>query len=300
MQEIQKIQKIQKIDTHLHFWQYRAADFPWISPALMPQLQRDFLPEDALPVLDAAQVQAAIAVQARSSAVETDFLLQLAAKHPQVLGVIGWADLGTDGLGRQLEPWIAQPAFKGLRHILQDEPDVGQWVSQSALDRNLKILQKQKLVYEVLVFHHQLPSVLKFCGRHDNHWLVLDHAAKPPLANQPDKAALFKRWAAGIKQLAAMPHMLCKLSGLVTETDWQNNRLNQKSMKDIWTCFDTVLEAFGPSRLMYGSDWPVCTLAAPYAQVHGETNDWVKSRLKLNMPEQQAFWAETAKRCYNL
>ena len=287
-----------KIDAHQHYWNYRANDFPWIT-STMPVLQQDYLPQDCQSALLATWVQGTIAVQARTVAEETDFLLHIAARNPEVLGVIGWADLGADDLAQRLDTWCTNPAFKGLRHILQDEPQPGDWVKEPAHNRSLKLLQKRGLVYEVLVFHHQLPLVLDFCAQHAQHWLVLDHAAKPPLRQTANAAEATSAWAANIKKLAALPHVACKLSGLVTETDWQlEGGLTAKNTFDIEACFDTVLHAFGPERLMYGSDWPVCKLAATYSQVHTIANNWAQSRLTPR--EQAAFWGGTAQRCYRL
>ena len=287
-----------KIDTHQHYWHYQADDFPWISEA-MPSLQRNCCPTDCKAALEAAGVQAPNAVQARAVAAETEFLLRTAAHNPEVLGVIGWADLGGNDLAQQLDGWCAEPAFKGLRHILQDEPDVGCWAAAASHNRGLRLLQKHRRVYEILVFHHQMPSVIEFCARHDAHWLVLDHAGKPPLDNRKNDRQALSRWDTAIHQLACMPHVVCKLSGLVTETEWQSGAgLSAENTQSILACFDTVLGAFGPDRLMFGSDWPVCELAAPYAQVHALAHTWARSRL--TALEQAAFWGETAMRCYGL
>lgn len=287
-----------KIDAHQHYWKYQENDFPWIS-STMPVLQQDFLPQDCQSAMRAAGVQGTIAVQARTVAEETDFLLQIAARNPEVLGVIGWADLGADDVAQRLDVWCSNPAFKGLRHILQDEPDAGDWAACPAHNRSLALMQKRGLVYEVLVFHHQLASVLDFCAQHDQHWLVLDHVAKPPLQTAKNAVEATRLWTAGIKKLASLPHVVCKLSGLVTETDWQlQNELTAKNTRDIEACFDTALQAFGPQRLMYGSDWPVCQLAATYSQVHAIADSWAKSLL--TPTEKAAFWGGTAQRCYGL
>ncbi len=265
----------------------------------MAVLQRDCLPADCAPALRAAGVDAVLAVQARGSLVETDFLLTMAAVHPQVIGVLGWADLTLPNIQQQLETWSQQSALKGLRHILQDETDVAAWVAQSNVNQNLAWLQHHQLVYDVLVFEHQLSAVTAWCAQHDAHWLVLDHVGKPALRDALDGHAHVERWRAGLCELAAMPHVMCKLSGLVTETPWQQAQgLSVAARKQIWACFDAALSAFGPRRILFGSDWPVCQLAASYEDVFELALTWADKTL--SMQEQQSFWSGNAQRCYNL
>ena len=288
-----------KIDTHQHFWRYSAPEFPWISEA-MPALRRDCLPPDNAAAMRTAGVDGVVAVQARTLADETDFLLGLAEQCPEVLGVVGWADLGAADLEPRLRAWCAHPAFKGLRHILQDEADASAWVAAPAHQRGLQTLQRQQRVYDVLVFEPQLPAAVALCARHDTHWLVLDHVGKPALRDWGDDGAQASPgWSHALRELAAMPHVMCKLSGAVTETDWLNNHgLTRQDTRNILACFDQALDAFGPHRLMFGSDWPVCQLSAPYDVVHGLAEQWARSRL--NAAEQEAFWSGNALRCYDL
>ena len=287
-----------KIDAHQHFWCYRAEEFPWIDEG-MPLLQRDCLPEDVRSALRAAAVDAVVAVQARTLAAETDFLLRLADQNPEVVGVVGWADLAAPDLAHRLEQWADHSAFKGLRHILQDEGDVGAWVSHPGIMRGLRTLQQRGLVYEVLVFDHQLSSVAEFCASNDAHWLVLDHVGKPAVRDWRRKTDAQSRWCRSIRELATLPHVVCKLSGLVTEADWGSHAgVTPEDSKTMLSCFDQALEAFGPQRLMYGSDWPVCQLSASYQVVHGLAHGWAQSRLTVQ--EQAAFWSGNAIRCYGL
>jgi L-fuconolactonase len=163
----------------------------------------------------------------------------------------------------------------------------------------MQVLQKHELVYDVLVFEHQLPSVMDFCARHDAHWLVLDHVGKPALRNWSPSREQARPWAKHLRQLAALPHVMCKLSGLVTETQWQHGQgLSLADAQAIWACFDQALEAFGPRRLMYGSDWPVCQLSSSYDAVHKLAQTWAETALTLT--EQEAFWSGNAQRCYTL
>jgi L-fuconolactonase len=285
-----------KIDTHQHFWHFEPAYFPWIS-AQMPDLRQNFLPPDSRPFMDACAVDAVIAVQARSQSQETDFLLALAAQDPRIAGVVGWVDLAGKELARQLERWSDQPALRGFRHILQDEPELGVLVQSAAFNLGVSRLQKQQFVYDVLVFEHQLPEVIGFCARHDQHTLVLDHVGKPAVRNGRNTPA-HTNWQRALRELAAMPHVMCKLSGLVTEVASSPSQLDKAQISAIHTCFDLALDAFGPDRLMFGSDWPVCQLAAPYALVHDIAQTWAASRL--NPQAQQAFWGGNAIRGYGL
>lgn len=284
-----------KIDTHQHFWRYAAQDYPWIS-GHMGVLRTDRLPTDVAQACAAAGVEGAIAVQARAQARETDFLLELAQNHPQVLGVIGWADLGSPQLGAQLERWQSQSAFKGLRHLLQDEADACQWLQREGVAQGLRSLQSRALVYEVLVYHHQMDAALALCQGFDAHWLVLDHLGKPPLA-QWEQVEARRAWLQKLRAVAALPHVVCKLSGLVTELGAQDAG-GVTAREAMTECLDAALEAFGPQRLMFGSDWPVCLLAASYADVHGVVQEWAQKRL--TRQEQEQLWGGTAQRVYAL
>jgi L-fuconolactonase len=287
-----------KIDTHQHYWRYQPQEFPWISEA-MPWLQRDCLPADGEAAMGAAGMDAVVAVQARTLVDETDFLLELADRYPKVVGVVGWADLHASDLEQRLQRWCQHPAFKGLRHILQDEPDVAAWVNAPAVNRSMQVLQQHKLVYDVLVFEHQIPCVMEFCARHDAHWLVLDHVGKPAVRNWGHGREQARPWGDNLRQLATLPHVMCKLSGLVTETNWQHGQcLSLADAQAIWACFDQALEVFGPQRLMYGSDWPVCQLSSSYDAVHDLAQTWAQTAL--SSTEQEAFWSGNARRCYDL
>ena len=177
---------MQKIDSHQHYWRYQPAAFPWIAPH-MAVLAQDRSPADC--PMQSSGITGSIAVQARTEAAETDFLLDLAAHHPSILGVVGWADLTSPRLVAQLDRWTQQPKLCGFRHILQDEPDVAQVVNHTLFRHGVALLQSKKLTYDVLVFAHQMPLVIDFCAAHDAHWLVLDHLGKPPLTRPGEMAA---------------------------------------------------------------------------------------------------------------
>ncbi len=287
-----------KIDTHQHYWRYEPQAFPWISEG-MPTLRRDRLPADCAPALQVAGVDGVMAVQARCSVEETEFLLALAAEHNQIVGVVGWVDLMAPDLDLQLDRWHPQLALRGFRHLLQDEPDVVGMVTHPLFNQGIASLQARQWVYDVLVFDHQMPAMPAFCARHDAHWLVLDHVAKPAVRDWVAGAEVSARWVSSLRELAAMPHVMCKLSGLVTETDWSLNQgISPAAANLILRCFDQALEVFGPKRLMFGSDWPVCELAASFDWVHALAQTWAESRLS---PQEQAdFWSGNAIRCYGL
>jgi L-fuconolactonase len=287
-----------KIDTHQHYWRYQAEDFPWIN-AGMPALQKDCLPGEVVPALQAAGVDAVLAVQARSGAGETDYLLDLAKVHPHIAGVVGWTDLCAPDVDATLDAYADQPLLKGFRHILQDEPQLPALMHQPAFSRGVQAVQRCGLVYDVLVFDWQIASVEDFCAHHNTHWLVLDHVGKPCIRDWLTQPEVPGRWLAGLRALAAMPHVVCKLSGLVTEADWTSGLgVLPQDAKIMLECFDRALELFGPHRILYGSDWPVCQLAAPYDAVHGLAQRWANTRLSAQ--EQQAFWGGNAVRCYDL
>eukprot|EP01037_Dinobryon_pediforme_P021151 gene21151-21943_t len=283
-----------RIDAHQHFWRYHAPDYPWIGKG-MGILAQDHLPADLQPLLQAAGLQASIAVQARSGVAETRFLLALARHTPSIVGVVGWEDLAAADLDDRLAQW-QDDKLVGWRHQVQDEADTQAFLEQADFNRGVALLQTQGYVYEVLVLQHQLPDTQAFCARHDRHWLVLDHLGKPALRDFATSDAA-QRWKQQLNALAQLPHVVCKLSGLVTEADWRRG-LQTSDIAHIRTCLDIALEAFGSQRLMFGSDWPVCLLAASYAEVARVVADWSASRL--NSAQQQAVWGGTAAHCYDL
>lgn len=263
-----------RIDAHQHFWRYNPGDYGWMGTADdNTVLRQDWMPALLRPLLDDAGIDACIAVQARSDEAETDFLLELAAQHAWIAAVIGWADLGADDLAAQLDGWRQNPgqrALAGLRHPLQDDPDIALTLTDPGFNRGLQLLQRQRLVYELLVCgSRQLAQLPAFARRHDAHWLVLDHLGKPDIGGDDDRA-----WEDALRALAQMPHVACKLSGLVTEV-----RSTAVQRDVIGQYLDIALEAFGPQRLLFGSDWPVCLLRAQYPQVLALVEDWCRSRL---------------------
>jgi len=276
-----------RIDAHQHFWRYDADDYPWIGRG-MDILRRDWLPQDLRPLLDEHAIDACIAVQARADEAETGFLLQLANGHDWIVAVIGWVDLRSDDLELRLARWGDERKLAGFRHLLQDETDVAATLAQPAFNRGVSAVQDRAQVFELLVRGaDQLAATPAFCARHDQHWLVLDHLGKPAMGGTEDD-----RWQAALRELAAMPHVLCKLSGLVTEVVAQE--LDDRVLRRY---LDTALESFGPQRLMFGSDWPVCLLRAPYAEVYRIVDAWARA---LGDDVQTQLWGGNAARCYGV
>ena len=271
-----------RVDSHHHLWLYTPEEYGWID-ATMAALQRDFLPAD-LPQATVG-IDATIAVQARQTLEETHWLLSLAAQSPIIRGVVGWAPIAAEDFPRTLDSIRQNPLLKGLRHVVQAEPDG--FLDDSAFNRGIATLLPTNLVYDILIFARQLPEATRFLDRHPNQPFVLDHIAKPDI-----KANDFASWNLAIRDLARRPNVTCKLSGMVTEADWQT-----WSPAQLQPYFDTVLEAFGPSRLMFGSDWPVLTVASTYAQWVETVDTWLAP---LSPTERAAIEGETATRIYRL
>jgi L-fuconolactonase len=244
------------IDTHQHYWRYDPAAYEWIDDS-MAALQRDFLPPEALREMARAGVTASIAVQARQTLDETRFLLELSDRYPFIIGVVAWIDLQAGDVEAQLAEFLDRPALVGLRHIVQAEPDG--FLARPAFLSAVAQLERTGLVYDILVYARQLPQAVAFARAFPRQPFVLDHLGKPDV-----KGGGYREWRRHFDELAALGNVACKLSGLVTEADWRS-----------WTpgllrpYIDAALESFGPSRVMLGSDWPVCTVAANYAAVVG-------------------------------
>lgn len=276
-----------RIDAHQHFWRYAPRDYPWMDEG-MDVLRRDWLPEDLAPLLATAGLDACVAVQARADEAENTFLLDLAQRHDAIAAVIGWIDLFAAHADDRLAHWRAHPRFAGVRHLLQDDPDVAATLIDPRFARGVEAVQRQGLVYEILVRGPaQLAEVPAFCARHDRHWLVLDHLGKPAVGGDGEAD-----WRRHLRALAAQPHVLCKASGLVTEV--VGATLDRDAIR---RHLDAALEAFGADRLMFGSDWPVCLLRAEYAAVAAQVQDWAE---RLSKNEQAQLWGGTARRCYDI
>lgn len=272
------------IDSHQHFWKYDPVEYPWIDEGTMSVLQRDFLPGDLKVLLAKYQVDFCLAVQARQSLDETQFLLGLAEENDFVRGVIGWIDLKTADLNKQVER-LESPHLIGFRHVLQDEPDG--FSLDPAFLRGVETILDNGYTYDILIYAHQLPEILEFVKHFSERPMVVDHIAKP---NIRDGRIL--KWKQHMLELARHPNIHCKLSGMVTEAHWM-----YWSTDDFMPYIDHVLECFGPDRCMFGSDWPVCTLAASYGQVKELLDECIRT---LADEEKEAILGLTAARFYGI
>lgn len=243
-----------RIDAHQHFWKYDPFEYAWIADG-MAALKRDFLPPHLKPLLDAAGFSGCVAVQARQSPDETRWLLELAREFDYLRGVVGWVDLCAADVEAQLEALASDAKLVGIRHIVQDEPD-HRFLLRPDFCRGIAALPRFHLAYDVLIYPRQLPAAIEFAARFPQQRLVLDHIAKPRIAD-----GVLQPWAAQMRELAQCGNVYCKLSGMGTEAKWGHARA-----ADFRPYLDVVLEAFGVERLMIGSDWPVCTLAADYSE----------------------------------
>lgn len=252
------------IDAHQHFWRYSPAEHVWMTDE-MGALKRDFLPRDLQPLLEPAGIGGTVAVQARQNLEETRWLLDLYDRHDFIKGVVGWVDLRSPGVKDELDRFAAHPGLKGVRHVVHDEPDDRFMLAPEFL-RGLGFLAEHGLTYDLLLFPRHLRVAVELVKRFPAQNFVLDHIAKPDIKGQR-----FGSWREGLEALAAFPRVRCKLSGLVTEADWQGWK-----QEHFIPALDAVFEAFGPERLMVGSDWPVCTLAGSYERVMGIVTSYLK------------------------
>jgi L-fuconolactonase len=243
------------LDSHQHFWKYNPASHSWITDE-MSVLRRDFLPPELEGEMARTGFDGCIAVQAAQTEAENDFLLGLADSYDFIKGVVGWVDLRSKNVGARLEHYARHPKFVGVRHIVQSEPDPN-FLLQKDFLRGINILQDFNLTYDILVFPKHLNATYQFVKIFPNQPFVIDHLAKPYI-----KQGRIKQWEKDIRRTARCENVWCKLSGMVTEADWKTWKPN-----DLTPYLDIALEAFGPSRLMIGSDWPVCKLAAEYHDV---------------------------------
>jgi L-fuconolactonase len=251
--------RVETIDAHHHLWRYSAAEYGWIDDE-MKSLRRDFLPSDLIAAMASAGIDGTIAVQARQSLDETRWLLDLADETDAIRGVIGWAPIAGEDFPGVMEEFDGRAKLKGLRHVIQDEPDE-HYILREDFNSGIRTLVDSGLVYEILIFERHLEDAIYFVDEHPQQPFVLDHIAKPLIA-----AGGLEPWAARMRELGRRENVCCKLSGMVTEADWRADPAGARSLATLKPYLDVAVEAFGPSRLMAGSDWPVCLLATEYAQ----------------------------------
>ncbi len=243
------------IDAHQHFWQYNPQEYSWIEND-MEKLKQNFLPEHLVNEMKVVNASETIAVQARQTLKETNWLLELAEKNDFIKGVVGWVDLCSDKIEDQLIEFSAHPKFVGVRHVIHDEPDE-QFMARVDFQFGISQLHKYGLTYDLLLFPKHIQLATNLVHKFPEQKFVLDHIGKPDIKNKKTEP-----WASDIRKLAKFPNVYSKLSGMVTEADWSNWEAN-----DFTSYLDTVFDAFGPNRLMIGSDWPVCTIAGSYSSI---------------------------------
>lgn len=273
-----------RIDSHQHFWQYDAERDGWIDES-MDVLKRDFLPEALERELKACDVEGCIAVQADQSEEETNYLLDLASKNSFIKGVVGWVDLQSENIKDRLSHYSQNKKFKGVRHVLQAETT--DFMLGDDFVSGIKALSVFDLTYDILILPKHLGAALELVHRFPRQRFVLDHLAKPEIKDQ-----IFSPWKEELLALAEMPNVYCKVSGMITEADW-----NEWKPKDIHPYLDIVFEAFGTERLMYGSDWPVCLLAGSYEKSYELLRTYMEPFSKI---DHERVFGLNAQKFYNL
>ena len=274
-----------RIDSHHHLWRYDKEQFGWIGED-MELIKRDFLPEQSMLDLGECGIQGTVVVQAQQTLEETDWLLKCADETDFIRGVIGWAPIASPEFPASLERLKQRKVLKGLRHVLQDEPD-DQFILRADFNAGIGLLKHHSLVYDILIYERQLPTVISFVDRHPSQIFVLDHIGKPRIRD-----GQIEPWRTNLRDLARRENVYCKLSGILTEADWKNWQLS-----DLRPYVAVALDCFGPSRLMAGSDWPVCLLAAT-------PRTWFRTLVgllqSLSLPEQDMILGSVAKQVYSL
>lgn len=275
----------QIIDAHHHLWHYAPDEYPWMTEN-MAALRRDYLLSDLTEVTQAASVTGTVAVQARQSVVETEWLAQIAAGSDLIRGVVGWVPLTDSKVATLLESLASLPKVKAMRHVLHDERD-DFYMLRPDFNRGVSYLKEFGLVYDLLIFERHLPQTIRFLDNHPDQRFVLDHIGKPQIRNKR-----ISPWRENLRELALRPTVYCKVSGMVTEAAWES-----WTEDDLSIYFEIVLDAFGPARVMFGSDWPVATLASSYGQ-------WLhcvrKAIAGLSPDEQHRILYGTAVEAYDL
>jgi len=252
----------------------------------MAPIARDFLPQDLQQVLTASEIQGSVAVQAKQSLAETESLLNFAQEFPVIRGVVGWAPIASPELPQILERFHPFQKLKGFRHVVQDEPDDA-FLLRPDFNAGIALFKQHGLVYDILVFERQLPAAISFVDRHPSQVFVLDHIAKPRIRER-----VLEPWRTNIRELARRENVYCKLSGMVTEAHW-----TQWTLPDLLPYFEVVLDAFGPKRLMAGSDWPVCLLAATHEKWFSTLHEFISP---LSVAEHDMILGGVATHVYSL
>lgn len=273
------------IDSHQHFWNYEPKKHEWIDDS-MKVIRKNFLPKDLKKVYQKNNVDACIAVQADQTLEETNFLIQLSEDHDFIKGVVGWVDLRSHAIEQDLERYSHFNVVKGFRHIVQGEPDHN-FLLRPDFTKGILSLNKYNFTYDILVFPHQLGAVLELVRRFSNQKFVIDHIAKPYIKDE-----FIDGWAVLMKEIAKQENVSCKVSGMITEADF-----NTWTPEQIHPYMDVVFEAFGTDRIMYGSDWPVCLVAGNYGKVKQLVTNYITD---LSLEEQSKIMGLNAIKFYNI
>ena len=274
-----------RIDSHQHFWLYEAAEYPWIDDD-KTLLKADYMPDDLAPLMAANGIDGTVAVQARQNLRETEFLLELADSNDFIRGVVGWVDLRADDIAAQLERLAPHPRLVGVRHIVHDEADDRFMLGGSFLD-GLALLNQYRLTYDLLLYPRHLRVAIDVVKRFPEQPFVLDHISKPFI-----KDGILEPWASEIRELASYNNVWCKISGMVTEAAWKS-----WTQDDYLPYLDVVFDCFGIDRLMFGSDWPVCTLSGSYSEVVGIVRSYIEA---LSDQEKDKIMGDNATAFYGL
>ena len=274
-----------KVDAHQHFWIYNQEEYKWIDESLV-KLRRNFLPAHLNRELKRNSIDFCVTVQARQTLQETKWLLELAQNNLFIKGIVGWVDIKSSSLEQDLEKFAVYRNFKGVRHVLQDEDD-DRYMLRLDFKQGLRQLEKYGLAYDILIYSRHIKYVSTLAGEFPNQKFIIDHLAKPLI-----KEGKIELWKKDIRKLAKADNVFCKLSGMVTEANWNSWR-----QEDFVPYMETLLEFFGPNRLLFGSDWPVCTVAAKYEQVLGIVTNFISS---LSQVEQAHIMGQNAIDFYNL
>jgi len=274
-----------KIDAHHHFWHYNPEEYGWINSD-MKALRKNFLPADLAAQIAAVGIDGVVSVQARQTVEETRWLLELAAQHEFIKGVVGWLPLTATDIEAELERWSGYAKLKAVRHVLHDEPD-DMYMLRADFNHGIEKLRQFNLVYDILIFEKHLPQTIEFVDRHPGQIFVVDHIAKPLI-----KDRVIAPWDKLITELAQRRNVYCKLSGVVTEADHAH-----WTPENIKPYLDVVLQAFGPQRLMFGTDWPVCLLATGYEKWVKTVKDFIAP---LSVAQQDRMMGGTAVEAYRL
>lgn len=273
-----------RIDSHQHFWKFDPIRDSWIDDSML-KIQRDFLPEDLSPLLLENKFEGCVAVQASQSEEETNFLLDLASKNDFIKGVIGWVDLRNENISGRLSHFSKYEKLKGFRHVVQGEPD--DFMFGAAFRNGIAALKQFNYTYDILIFHRQLPAAIDLVKSFPKQKFVIDHIAKPDI-----KSGDIASWEKGIEEIAKFKNVSCKISGMVTEADW-----NSWKPADLRPYLDVIFENFPADKILFGSDWPVCNVASDYTEVVKTLEDYIAL---LSIEDRNKIWFENAGSFYNL